>query len=527
MNATAARYTPAPDQPADTTGHPAQYGQYGQSRSDHPIESTGHPEWQRDPAAYAAPASREQQPAHEPYVDYDDSVASQWHHSPTYPTEEQPGQDYEDQHGYQTGPAQGYADSAYAEAEQGSWYAGEAYDQEPSQYGAPGSQEEEFAGDHGTDDTRRSGGHQLAGHRAGQEETGDTREDQSSGAAPLWFSFSRGVALFLGMLALLNVLGEMRSSGFDGSLWWIDLGRLPNSVSRGLLAAFAGLSLSFGLAGRLPGPVRKVALSITGVLLVFSMWSMLDYYQTLRNGLISSSFPVPFALHVSACFAVLLRGLLVPGTFHGSSFRHHMLTMATAGLCMVAFPLCQICCYGNADHRQPADAVVVFGCGVDQQGKPSSALQDRMRTGCELYHAGLARTVVLSGGPGPGMVHETEAMRKLAEQAGVPANAIRIDRDGFDTLSTVRNLSRFQTGAGDEPFTALMVSHFYHLPRIGLCCRHSGISASTVPARQQYVLRWQAWYIAREIPALWRCWLRPLMGGHGEPSSSLASAETL
>src|SRR5207237_1333422 len=43
----------------------------------------------------------------------------------------------------------------------------------------------------------------------------------------VWSFIPRGLALFLGAFSILNVLGNLRSTGFDANLWWIDLRALP------------------------------------------------------------------------------------------------------------------------------------------------------------------------------------------------------------------------------------------------------------------------------------------------------------
>lgn len=41
---------------------------------------------------------------------------------------------------------------------------------------------------------------------------------------------ARGVALFFGLFSLLNVLGELRTPGFDANGWWIDFRPLSRYI---------------------------------------------------------------------------------------------------------------------------------------------------------------------------------------------------------------------------------------------------------------------------------------------------------
>lgn len=52
----------------------------------------------------------------------------------------------------------------------------------------------------------------------------------------------RGVALFFGLFSLLNLVGELRTPGFDQNVWWLDLRPLPAAATAGVLA-LAGLLL--------------------------------------------------------------------------------------------------------------------------------------------------------------------------------------------------------------------------------------------------------------------------------------------
>lgn len=153
-------------------------------------------------------------------------------------------------------------------------------------------------------------------------------------------------------------------------------------------------------------------------------------------------------------------------------------------------------------------SIVVFGCLVRADGTPSMALADRVRTGVELYQAGLADRLIFSGGPGEGPTHETEAMRRLAMQLGVPASAIEVDLDGLNTQATVRNVVA-QGWENGRP-RVLAVSHFYHLPRIKLCFRRAGWDVLTVPANESRELYHLPRYLMREVVALWWYYLDPV-----------------
>lgn len=341
---------------------------------------------------------------------------------------------------------------------------------------------------------------------------GDSPEASPTDIAdPRWKSISRGVALFLGMFSLLNLAGQLRYAGFDANIWWIDLRAVPAPAARGLLSLVAVLLICFAVrpqAGRFRWWLTFAALL---TLLGVSLTNTARYYELLRGGQIRGGALLPYSLHIAACLSVVLAGVLsrgTSGTTHGSTGSSVRLMFLTVLICMFAFPLAQMMCFGPTDYRRPADAVVVFGCRVDGNGRASDALTDRVHTACELFEADLVKTLIFSGGPGEGGTTEPEAMKQLAVQRGVPPEAIILDPAGLSTEATVAQSAKLFQTHGIR--SALAVSHDYHLSRIKLCYRRAGIDVLTVPARETVRLKKRSWYMLREVAALWSYWLSPL-----------------
>ena len=57
----------------------------------------------------------------------------------------------------------------------------------------------------------------------------------------------RGLALFLGVFALIGLMGELRGRTTDLSLWWVDLRDLPGVLRIALLTAFSGLLVAWAV----------------------------------------------------------------------------------------------------------------------------------------------------------------------------------------------------------------------------------------------------------------------------------------
>src|SRR5437879_9913501 len=91
----------------------------------------------------------------------------------------------------------------------------------------------------------------------------------------------RGLALFFGGFALLNLLGNLRVARFDANLWWIDLRWLSSPFSN-LLLALAGLSLGvFGLRPPRELWARRLVVVCAALLGIVSVVNSLLFFVLL------------------------------------------------------------------------------------------------------------------------------------------------------------------------------------------------------------------------------------------------------
>ena len=84
-----------------------------------------------------------------------------------------------------------------------------------------------------------------------------------------------------------------------------------------------------------------------------------------------------------------------------------------------------------------ADCILVLGAGLKADGTPNFMLQDRLDKGIELYKAGAAPKLLLSGDNGQVEYDEVNAMKKYALDAGVPAEDVFLDHAGFSTYESM------------------------------------------------------------------------------------------
>lgn len=85
----------------------------------------------------------------------------------------------------------------------------------------------------------------------------------------------------------------------------------------------------------------------------------------------------------------------------------------------------------------PADAVVVLGASVYADGTPSDILADRLEVACDLYKAGAARAVIVSGDNRTSHYNESDAMKAYCVELGVPSEAVFVDHAGNTTYESM------------------------------------------------------------------------------------------
>lgn len=107
------------------------------------------------------------------------------------------------------------------------------------------------------------------------------------------------------------------------------------------------------------------------------------------------------------------------------------------------------------------DAIVVLGCRVREDGRASPSLARRTQLAAELYAQGRAPRVVLTGGVGTYPPSEAAAAAVVAQEAGVPLDALVLEDRSTSTEENAREAAT-QIGADAR---VLLVTDAYHVFR--------------------------------------------------------------
>ncbi len=136
---------------------------------------------------------------------------------------------------------------------------------------------------------------------------------------------------------------------------------------------------------------------------------------------------------------------------------------------------------GQRDEQRPADAIVVMGA-AQYDGHPSPIFASRLDHGVELYLAGRAPRLVVTGGKASGdRTTEAAVGRAFAIEHGVPPEAIVVEDQSRTTLESIRAVAGLlkADGAG----TAIFVSDRPHMLRVLRMAADAGITAWGSPTR--------------------------------------------
>lgn len=133
------------------------------------------------------------------------------------------------------------------------------------------------------------------------------------------------------------------------------------------------------------------------------------------------------------------------------------------------------------DDRGPAGALVVLGA-AQYDGRPSPVFAARLDHAADLYEAGSAPVVVVTGGNRPGDRYtEASAGASYLRRRGVPDESLRLEVQGANSWESIAATARFLRDEGIDD--VVLVSSPYHSYRIADIARELGLSATVSPIR--------------------------------------------
>jgi uncharacterized SAM-binding protein YcdF (DUF218 family) len=190
-------------------------------------------------------------------------------------------------------------------------------------------------------------------------------------------------------------------------------------------------------------------------------------------------------LHVVRILKALLRGLLLAGVSAA------LLAALVCGLIVVQ---------GQRDEARDSGAAVVLGA-AQWNGDPSPVLRARLDHALDLYHRGVVKRIILTGGVGTGdRLSEAAAGKQYLIDRQLPAEVMLLDERSMTTWENLQNAAGLARANGID--TVLLVSDPFHMLRSLKMARDLGLSAYGSPTRTSPISgnrAEEARYVVREI----------------------------
>lgn len=157
---------------------------------------------------------------------------------------------------------------------------------------------------------------------------------------------------------------------------------------------------------------------------------------------------------------------------------HVLLRGVFAALLLWALASLAVAVMGGRERIQPSAALVVLGNRVLPDGRCSPRLAARLDRAVQAWRAGVAPTVIVSGGISRDGLDEASAMRDYLVRAGLPDSVIVLDSHGVNSWETARFTARWLRE--HHRGSAVAVSQYFHLPRCELALRRFGVDSVSV-----------------------------------------------
>lgn len=176
--------------------------------------------------------------------------------------------------------------------------------------------------------------------------------------------------------------------------------------------------------------------------------------------------------------------------------------IGTAGvaLAVIAFFILMGLIYKQAriDEVKSADAIVVMGAS-QWNGEPSPVFAARLDHAYDLYRAGYAAKIILTGGVGDGeKFSESSAGKKHLLGKGVAVDALFLEEEGRTSWQNLKNIVNIIKAQNIS--SIILVSDGFHMFRLKKMSHDLGIVSYASPAKKSPITGVaELKYVAREV----------------------------
>lgn len=157
-----------------------------------------------------------------------------------------------------------------------------------------------------------------------------------------------------------------------------------------------------------------------------------------------------------------------------------LLTLTGIGALVSAVAVVQ---YGQTDHAEPADVIVILGSGTRADGTVSPAYARRIRHAVTLYQRGLAPYLLCTGGYANRwrVKSEAQACKEYLQQWDIPESAILMEEVSKSTEENAIEAKKVMDGYNLK--SVILVTDNFHILRSEIYFKAQGLTVYSSAAQ--------------------------------------------
>jgi uncharacterized SAM-binding protein YcdF (DUF218 family) len=129
------------------------------------------------------------------------------------------------------------------------------------------------------------------------------------------------------------------------------------------------------------------------------------------------------------------------------------------------------------------DTVIVLGCGIWPDGRPTLSLIERLDKAIAYYKENPHVTLIVSGGKGPNEPYsEAQAMETYLLERGIPQEKILKEDQSTSTRENFEFSRRLMNVPNDARVRIVFVTNDFHILRSRILAKRFGFEAYAIPA---------------------------------------------
>lgn len=222
-------------------------------------------------------------------------------------------------------------------------------------------------------------------------------------------------------------------------------------------------------------------LTVPGVVLTWDSANAWKYMGSINIGIVVSLFSGLFFLAFAVKTALTDRPMI-------KSSRVRALLRRGAMVCLVVFTMAEGLIISGpylfgAEPAEEADYLIVLGCRIWPDGRPTLALVNRLDRAVEYYSRNPDVKIIVSGGQGSDEpMPEAEAMAEYLVAKGIPEDSIIRETRSSSTMENFRFSRALISEDFDEPVKLVFVTSDFHVLRARILAGRNGFKAYAISA---------------------------------------------